>query len=76
MPAEYAFDEAEYARRITAGEQDREPGYDHREERGYLQEEQHDVVRDGQQPFDQRQPPVEVVRAENFVQVMRPGDTR
>ena len=60
MPAEYAFDEAEYATRVTAGEQDREPGHDHREERSDLQEEQHDVVRDGQQPFDQRQPPVHV----------------
>src|SRR5215469_6875498 len=38
VPAEYAFDEAEYVTGITAGEQDREPGHDHREERGDFQE--------------------------------------
>src|SRR5712691_6918274 len=60
VPAKNAFDEGEYAARVAAGEQDSEPGHDHCEERRDVQEEQHDVVRDGQQPFDQRQPPVEV----------------
>ena len=60
VPAEDAFDEGEYAARVTAGEQDSEPGHDHREERRDVQEEQHDVVRDRQQPFDKGQPPVEV----------------
>jgi hypothetical protein len=27
VPAEYAFDQAEYATGVTAGEQDREPGH-------------------------------------------------
>src|ERR1700722_20689292 len=44
VPAENAFDEAEYAARVEAGEQDGEPGHDHYEERRDVQEEQHDVV--------------------------------
>ena len=40
--------------RIAAGEQDHEPADQAQDEGGDIQEEKHDVVRDGQEPLDQR----------------------
>lgn len=53
------LDEAEQATRVAAGDQDREARHDHGNQRRDDQDEQHDVERDGEQPFDQRQPPVQ-----------------
>src|SRR5215831_18540295 len=59
VPTEYADHEIENAPRIGTGEQNREPGNDHREERPDVEEGQDYVVRDRQQPLDQRKPPVQ-----------------
>ena len=45
---------------VAAGKQDGEPGHDHHYHGGNLQEGQRNIVRDGQQPFHQRQPPIQV----------------
>ena len=60
VPAGHAFDEREDAARIATGEQDREPRADDEQRRGQVEEEQGDVVRDGEEPLDERQPAVEV----------------
>jgi hypothetical protein len=60
-PAEDAEDEIEETTWITAGEQDREPGDHDQDEGGQPEEEQHDVVRDCEEPFHERQPAIEVL---------------
>jgi hypothetical protein len=55
-PAQDADVELEDAARIAAGDQDREEGDDRQPDEREPQEEQHDVVRDGEQPLDQPQP--------------------
>ncbi len=45
---------------VAVGEQDGEPRHDDDHERGDVQEEQHHLVRDRQQPLHQRQPRVEI----------------
>src|SRR5665213_196192 len=59
-PAADADEEVEHPAREATGEEDHEPSGDHDEERGDVEEEQHHVVWDRQQPLDQRQPAVEV----------------
>ena len=55
-----ADDEVEQRLRIAAGEEDREPGDDHGEERRNRKKEEDDVVRDREQPLDQRHALAEV----------------
>src|SRR2546430_1779842 len=59
-PPQHSDDEIEQATGIRAGEENREPSGDHREHHAKPQEEQDDVVRDGQKPLDQRQPAVQL----------------
>jgi hypothetical protein len=54
------IDEAKHSSGVAAGEQDGEPRHDDDHERGDVQEEQHHVVGERQQPLHQRQPPVEI----------------
>src|SRR5207302_10829154 len=56
VPADHALDELEKSPGIPAGEQDGEPRDDRHEQRRDLQEEQHDVVRDREQPLPQGPP--------------------
>src|SRR5712691_136702 len=57
-PPKYADDVVEQAARIRAREEDREPGGDDRDDSAEPEAEEHDVVRQGEDPFDQRQPAV------------------
>src|SRR6516164_5282532 len=58
VPPDDALDEAEHAAGVAAGDQDDEPRHDHYKERGEVEEVQHDVVGDRQEPLHQWQPPV------------------
>src|SRR6266516_1653390 len=62
VPPEHALDVVEYRARIAAAEEDRKPRPDDGEERYDVQEEEHDVVRNGKQPLHERQPPVQLPR--------------
>ena len=55
-PAQYAEVEVENAPRVAAGEQDREEGDDREHDEGDPEEEQHDVVRNRQQPLHEPEP--------------------
>src|SRR2546425_3847862 len=54
--------EVEEAARVLSGEDDGEPGEDHRHDRPNRQKEEHDVMGNGQQPFHQRKPLIELAR--------------
>ncbi len=60
MPTENTHDVVEQPARVAPGEEDRQPcgngGQDHTDR----QDEEDDVVRDGEQPLDEWQPPIEV----------------
>lgn len=45
VPADHAGDEVEDPSRVAAGEKNREPRGDHREDRADVEEEEHDVMR-------------------------------
>ena len=60
MPADHSRDKVEDAARVAPGEENREPGDDHNDDHGQVEEEQHDVERDGEEPLDQWQPAIEV----------------
>ena len=47
MPQRRPRHEVEHAAGVPAGEQDREPGHDYGHQRRDIQEEQHNIVRDG-----------------------------
>src|SRR5437588_9128145 len=51
IPTDDALHELEYPPRIVPGEQDGEPGDNHHHDHGNVQEEQHHVVGDGQEPL-------------------------
>ena len=55
-PAQHAEVEVEDAPRVAAGEQDREEGDDREHDEGDPEEEQHDVVRNRQQPLHEPEP--------------------
>ena len=57
---ESAFDEVEYAPRIPAGEQDGEPCEEHDDDHRDVQEDQHDVVGNGEKPLHQRKPAIQI----------------
>ncbi len=59
-PPAHPHDEVEQSSRVSAGEEDREPSEYHGEECDDRQQRQHNVVRDRQEPLDQRQPPIQV----------------
>src|SRR5881394_403712 len=59
VPAKRALHEGEEAARVTAGEEDCEPGEYHREEDADREEEEDEVVGDGEQPLDQWEPSLE-----------------
>src|SRR5438067_4125903 len=58
-PAKYADDEPEEALRVLAGEEDGEPGKDDRDHDADPEEKEHEVMRDGEEPLDKRQPAVQ-----------------
>jgi arsenite methyltransferase len=60
-PAKDPEDEVEQAPWIAAGEEDREPGDDHRHKRRQPEERQQYVVRDREQPLHEREPAVEPI---------------
>ncbi len=60
-PAEHADHEVEEAAWVAAGEEDREPCDDHHDDGGEPEEDEHDVVRDREQPLDERKPAVQVL---------------
>src|ERR1700737_208177 len=59
-PADHTNDVAEEVLRIPAREDDREPGDDHRDHGADSEEEQDDVMGDGEEPLHQRQPAVQL----------------
>jgi hypothetical protein len=59
-PAQHAGHVVEEPAREPAREEDREPRHDRDDQHADVEEEEHDVVRNREQPLDQRQPPVEV----------------
>src|SRR5579864_323706 len=58
-PAEDADDKVKERPRIAACKKDREPRQDDTAYRGEAHEDQHDVVRQREDPLDERQPPVQ-----------------
>src|SRR5207253_1373279 len=60
-PAEHSDDEVEEGTRIATRKQYREPGNNDAEERQDAEEPQDDVVRNRQEPLDERQPAIQVV---------------
>src|SRR5207247_3622788 len=60
VPASDAHDEVERAARIAAGEEDREPRVDDDGEGREAEEQEHDVVRDREDPLDERKPAVQL----------------
>src|SRR5215207_5868155 len=60
VPTDHSLDEVEDAARVAPAEEDREPGDEHHDDHRQVEEEQRDVVRDGEQPLDEREPAVEL----------------
>src|SRR5690242_17259160 len=60
MPADGTFEVVEHAVRIAAGEEDRKPGADHHEDGAHVDEQERDVVGDGQEPLHQGEPAIEL----------------
>jgi hypothetical protein len=60
-PPKYANDEIKQTARIRRGDENREPRSDDRNHCGEPEKEEHDVVRNCEKPFDQRQPAVQLV---------------
>src|ERR1700744_4046520 len=61
VPPEHALDEVKQRPRVTTREEDRKPGDDGGDQRTDREEEEHDVVRDREEPLDQRQASAEVL---------------
>src|SRR3990172_3761426 len=61
-PAQIADVEVEKAARVALGEQDGEPGDELRHASGEADEQEHNVVRDSQQPLHEDQPARELLR--------------
>src|SRR5260370_40281770 len=60
-PSKHADHEVEKTPRIRSGEEDGKPSDDDRYQGPYEKKEEKDVVRDGKEPLDQRQPPVHLL---------------
>src|SRR5207253_5065847 len=60
-PPEYSDHEVEEGARIATRKQYREPGNDDAEERRDAEEPQDDVVRNRQEPLDERQPAIQLL---------------
>src|SRR5215470_9436241 len=54
VPSDDSLHEVEDPARVVPSEHDREPRHDDSEEHPDIQEDQHDVMRDGQEPLHQR----------------------
>src|SRR6266542_882972 len=59
-PAQHSKHEIEQPAGVAAGKEEREPRDDNRHEHREPEEEQHDVVRDREQPLHEREPAVQV----------------
>src|SRR5207244_1107727 len=59
VPASDALQGVEEAPWVAGGEEDREPGDDDRDDGADEEEEEHDVVRDREEPLDERKPAIE-----------------
>jgi hypothetical protein len=68
VPAADADEEVKGSTRVATGEQDYEPDVDQYKRCSDVQEDQHDPVWDGQQPFHQRKQPVQII---DHVRVVR-----
>src|SRR5207247_8988148 len=60
-PPEHSDDEVEEGARIATRKQYREPGNDDAEERRDAEEPEHNVVRNRQEPLDERQPAIQLM---------------
>src|ERR1700694_5038634 len=59
-PPEYPNDEIKQSARIRTGEENREPRSDDGDHCREAKKKEHDVVRNGEEPFDERQPSVQL----------------